>query len=139
MKEVIRYQCEYCGDLFSTKEFCLEHEDKHDRIIKANQMLKSGFSLGRIQRECNIWRSVPEHLQKVNTENCFVISYWQCCDKPAYRIVEIDMSGKVRLWGCGSWSGYYGRLVGLNDFHLNNPHPKEELFVDKRYKEMSGW
>lgn len=136
MKQVTKYQCEYCGELFNTEDNCLEHEDKHNRIIKANQMLKTGFSLGKIQNECNIWRSIPEHLKKVNTENCFVVSYWQCCDKPAYRIVEINMDGSVQLWGRGSWSGYYGDRVELTSSCLRNPRPKEELFVDKRYETM---
>lgn len=133
MKQVIKYQCEYCGSLFNVKEICFEHEDKHERIDKANRMLRNGHTLMEIQNECNIWYSFPEHLKDVTTDNCFVVSYWQCCDKPAYRIVEIDMCGRVRLWGCGSWNGYYGDLVELNSSYLKKPHPKEELFIDKRY------
>ena len=43
------------------------------------------------------------------------------------------MDGRVRLWGCGSWDGYYGDVVSLSFYCLKNPRPKEELFVDKRY------
>lgn len=133
MKKVIKYECEYCGDLFGSEEYCLEHEDRHKRIERANQMLKNGHTLKQIQEECKIWYNLPDYLESVNQDNCFIVSYWQCCNKPAYRITYIDMDGRVQLWGCGSWSGYYGNLVGLNFPYLKTPHPKEALFVDKRY------
>lgn len=135
MKQVIKYQCDHCGDLFNTMEMCIEHEDRHDRINRANQMLKDGHTLIDIQYECNIWYSVPQYLMNVTKDNCFVVSHWQCCDRPAYSIVDIDMSGRVKLWGCGSWDGYYGQKVTLDSSCLYNPRPKEELFVDKRYSE----
>lgn len=133
MEKVTMYKCKYCGELFESKYVCSDHEDRHERIYKANKMLKNGSTLKEIQDECNIWYKVPEHLENVNTENCFVISHLQCCNKPAYQIDYIDMNGKVRLWGCGSWNGYYGSDFELNSMNLKNPHPKEELFVDKRY------
>ena len=43
------------------------------------------------------------------------------------------MDGKVRVWGGGSWSGYYGNDLSLNSNDLRNVHDKEELFIDKRY------
>ena len=137
MKQVIKYQCEYCGELFNTEASCFEHEDKHEKINRANQMLKNGCSIKEIQNKCNIWYSIPEHLESVNTYNCFVVSHWQCCNKPAYRIVNINIDGSVQLWGCGSWNGYYGGDVRLNSLCLKNPHPKEELFIDERYS--SRW
>lgn len=133
MEKVIKYRCAYCGDLFDSEERCLEHEDRHKRIYRANKMLKDGYTLKEIQDECNIWYKVQEYLENVNTENCFVVSHWQCCDKPAYQIEYIHMDGRVRLWGCGSWMGYYGNDVNLNYLCLKTPYPKEELFVDKRY------
>ena len=137
MKKVIKYRCDYCGDLFEHEDTCLKHEDRHERIVKANQMLEGGHTLKEIQDECNIWYEVPEYLENVTTDNCFVISHWQCCDKPAYQITSIRMDGRVQLWGCGSWSGYYGLEVRLDYAHLKKPYPKEELFVDKRYS--SRW
>lgn len=133
MKKVIKYKCEYCGELFDTEKQCLEHEDRHDRVLHANQMLQDGCTLKQIQDECNIWYKLPEYLEDVTTENCFVVSHWQCCDKPAYRIDYINMDGRVRLWGCGSWDGYYGNEVGLDYMYLKKPRPKEDLFVDSRY------
>ena len=133
MEKVIKYRCEDCGELFNTEESCLEYEDRHLRVRKANEMLDEGHTLKEIQDTCNIWYSIPEHLENVNKDNCFVVEYWQCCSKPAYRIDYIYMSGCVRLWGCGSWNGYYGNEVSLDFRHLKNPRPKEELFVDPRY------
>lgn len=135
VEKVIRYKCSDCGELFKSEEKCLEHEDRHERINKANEMLDSGHTLQEIQDACNIWYTVPEHLKNVNKDNCFTISWWQCCDKPAYRIDYIYMDGTVRVWGCGSWNGYYGNPVSLNSSDLKNPHSKDELFVDKRYTE----
>lgn len=141
MEQVIRYKCKYCGSLFCTEELCLEHEDRHKRIDKANQMLSKGCTLKEIQDECNIWYEVPKYLENVNKDNCFQISYLQCCDKPAYQITDIRMDGMIRLWGCGSWSGYYGENMRLTSDNLIDPRPKEELFVDKRYDERlkQGW
>lgn len=100
-------------------------------------MLDEGFTLKQINDECKIWYKVPKHLENVNKDNCFKISYWQCCDKPAYRITHIFFDGKVNVWGCGSWSGYYGNRLNLSSSDLKNPRPKEELFIDSRY--TSRW
>ena len=135
MKKVIKYKCDYCGELFDGEQQCLEHEDRHRSINKANKMLKDGYTLKEIQNECNIWYKVPEYLENVTTDNCFTVEYWQCCHRPAYRIDYIYMNGRVRLWGCGCWDGYYGNEVGLDFRYLKNPRPKEELFV---YKDISA-
>lgn len=136
MEKVIRYKCDYCGKLFSSEEWCLEHEESHKKSEKANGMLDAGKTLEEINNECRLWLEVPKYLKNVTKDNCFAISHWQCCDKPAYRIVSIVYDGRLRLFGCGSWSGYYGGLVGIHDSNLKNPRPKEELFVDSRYKKM---
>lgn len=137
MKKVVKYKCDYCGELFDSEKMYFEHEDRHQRIGKANQMLEDGYTLKEIQSACDIWNKLPEYLEDVTTDNCFKVEYLQCCDKPAYRIVRIDMGGLVDLRGCGSWTGYYGGSFKLDDMHLRNPRPKEELFIDKRYK--YGW
>lgn len=138
MEKVTRYKCDYCGKLFSSEEWCLEHEESHKKSEKANEMLDAGKTLEEINNECHLWLEVPEYLKNVTKDNCFAISYWQCCDKPAYRIVSITNKGRLRLFGCGSWSGYHGDLVGIHDNNLKNPRQKEELFVDLRYKELYG-
>lgn len=136
MEKVIKYKCDECGGLFDTPEMALAHEIRHERIEKANEMLNEGCTLKQINDECEIWAYVPKHLENINKDNCFVISYLQCCDKPAYRIVSITHKGRLRLFGCGSWSGYYGSEFDINNNSLKNPRPKEELFVDPRYEEL---
>lgn len=137
MEKVIKYRCSECGELFDTPEKTLAHEIRHERIEKANEMLDEGYTLKQINDECEIWDSVPKHLENVNTDNCFKISYWQCCDKPAYRIIHIFFDGEVNVRGCGSWSGYYGDHLELSSRDLMNPRPKKELFIDGRY--TSRW
>lgn len=144
MKEVIRYQCECCGRIFYDKNDCLNHEKRHERVDKANKMLNDGFTLKEINDECKIWTNkidnlenlhcgIPEHLLDVTKDNCFKISYWQCCEKPAYQIKEITMEGRLFLYGRGSWNGYYGGGLELNNLNLKDPRPKDELFVDPRH------
>lgn len=137
MEKVIKYRCSECGELFDIPEKALAHEIRHERIEKANDMLDEGYTLKQINDECEIWGSVPEHLKNVNKDNCFKISYWQCCDKPAYRITNIFFDGRVNVRGCGSWNGYYGNPLRLDSSDLKDPRPKEELFVDSRY--TSRW
>lgn len=136
MEKVIKYKCSECGKLFDTPKMALAHEIRHERIEEANEMLNEGCTLKQINDECEIWAYVPEHLENINKDNCFVISCLQCCDKPAYRIVSITHKGRLRLFGCGSWSGYYGSEFDINNNNLKNPRPKEELFVDPRYEEL---
>lgn len=54
MEKVIRYKFSDRGDLFDSEEKCLEHEDRHKRINKANEMLNNGNTLQEIQDACNI-------------------------------------------------------------------------------------
>lgn len=137
IEKVIKYKCSECSDLFNTKEECLEHEDRHKRIDQANKMLKAGCTLQEIQDMCHIWYSIPEHLKEVNKDNCFKMPHWQCCEKPAYQIHYICMDGRVDVSGCGSWAGWYGNYLSLNDNNLRCVFPKEELFIDSRY--VSRW
>ena len=133
MEKLIKYKCDYCGELFSSEEWCLEHEELHKKSEKANEMLNTGKTLEEINNECHLWYEVPEYLKNVTKDNCFVISYWQCCNKPAYQITHIYFDGYVVVRGCGSWSGYYGNRLRIDSCNLKNPRPKEELFVDPRY------
>ena len=63
--------------------------------------------------------------------------YWQCCNKPAYTMREIKMDGRIRLFGCGSWNGYYGSDVRIDSTDLKDIHQPDELFIDPRYE--SRW
>lgn len=132
MEKVIKYRCDWCGKLLDSEEGCLSHENLHERIEEANKMLREGYTLQSINEKCNVWKSIPKHLENVNKDNCFTISWWQCCSKPAYRIDAIRLDGGVRVWGCGSWDGYYGNWLSIYNDDLKDPRPKEELFVYSR-------
>lgn len=136
MEKVIMYKCSNCGELFDLESKCLNHEQRHKDIEKANKMLNKGMTLQKINDTCHVWGSVPEHLKKVTINNCFTIPWWQGCDKPAYKISHICMDGKVKVWGCGSWNGYYGNNINITSRDLKNVHSPEELFIDSRYKQM---
>lgn len=133
MQKVIRYKCDKCGKLFYTEEQCFDHEEMHKRIDKANRMLKDGHTLKEIQEECRIWYKVPEHLENVTQDVGFVISYWQCCKKPAYHIFDITFDGRLIVRGCGSWAGYYGGELEITSSNLKEPMFGEPIFVDPRY------
>lgn len=45
MEKVIRYKCEKCGKLFENEAKCIQHEDRHLRVGKANEMLEAGHSI----------------------------------------------------------------------------------------------
>ena len=98
----------------------------HDKV---QEMWENGSTLGEIQKECEFWNTVPEHLMNVNKDSCFIIRHWQCCNKPAYRIMGIHFDGAVEVYGKGSWTGGYGNVVDLTSSNLKDPRPKEELYV----------
>ena len=133
VQKVIRYQCDDCGKLFYTEKECVEHEEKHKKIEKANVMLKKGCTLKEIQKECQVWYKLPEYLENVTQDVGFVISYWQCCEKPAYHISGITFDGRLLVRGCGSWSGYFGNEVPITSDILNEPKFGEPVYVDPRY------
>lgn len=99
------------------------------KTIRANEMLHEGRALKEINRKCEIWHELPEYLEEVTEDNCFVVSHWQCCEKPAYQIQEIDIDGNLLLSGIGSWYGAYGGYLPINDYHLKRPYGKDKLYV----------
>ena len=46
------------------------------------------------------------------------------------------MDGRIRLFGCGSWNGYYGSDVRIDSTDLKDIHQPDELFIDPRYEKM---
>lgn len=132
MKEIIKYQCSECRNLFATPKEALAHEMRHKEIRKANKMLDEGCTLKEIQAECRVWNDVPKHLENVTKDNCFVVSWWEWCNKPAYQITRILFTGSVVLSGCGSLIGDYDGILSLCDNELEDPRPKEELFINNR-------
>ena len=126
MKETIMYKCDKCGQSFDNKRGALQCEFNHAKEGLANQCLEDGFDLDFINWICGFNWKLTEEMKKVNKDNCFIISHWQCCDKPAYRIKKISYQGNLYLFGIGSWSGGYGNWRSIRA--LKEPHPKEELY-----------
>lgn len=138
-KKIEMWKCELCGEEFYDEKDCIRHETIEKRVEEANKMLNDGATLKEINDKYQFWRNLPKQLEPVTKHHCFVVSHWQCCDKPAYQITSLIMYGtvypdiKLHLWGCGSWNGYYGGDVDINHYVLRQPHNSEELFIDKRY------
>ena len=124
------YICEECGEAFSNEDSALRCEELHEKEKLANRLLRDGNTLSQIKEACGFYWNLRDDIKDVTKDSCFVLSWWQCCDKPAYRITHIEKYGRLHLDGKGSWSGYYGGYVDLDKLH--SPHPKEELFVDPR-------
>lgn len=129
MKKIEMFKCEHCGELFLSEEQCLKHEKKEESIIEANKMLQNNCSLGEINNKCHLWEELPPHLEGVTKDNCFIVSHWQCCEKPAYQIQEINIGGDLYLSGIGSWYGAYGGFVNPKSHHLKKVFSKEDLYV----------
>lgn len=135
MMEVTKYKCDYCHELFDSGELCLKHEESHRRLFKANEMLDAGKTLEEINNECHFWSKVPDYLKNVTKYNCFTISCWQYCSRPINIIVSITMDGKLKLYRRDIWSDSYVGELDINDEHLKDPRPKEELFIDPRHRD----
>ena len=126
-EEVKSYRCNWCGKLYSGYLEAERCAFDHARLNFANALLSSNYNLGFINYRCGFGWELSDKLKEVTKDNCFVFSHWQCCNKPAYRIVRIDKDGCVYLHGWGSWSGGYGNSIFPDE--LPEPHPKEDLFI----------
>lgn len=122
MQKVTKYKCDYCSSMFDNIKECEKHEYRHRCIIMANEMLQNNHSMQEIQTACNIWPSLPEHLKNVTTNSRFIVSHWQCCPDPVYRIVHIDIDGRVELGGHDTTHSYYSNSVDIHYRYLKNPH-----------------
>lgn len=123
------FKCEHCGKTFGTEKECLTHEKREKDILEANKMLHEGKTLGEINAKIQIWYELPVYLEEVTEDSCFKVSYWQCCEKPAYQVKKISLNGDLYLEGIGSWEGYYGGYVKISDGHLKHPYPKDKLYI----------
>jgi len=130
MEVIEAYKCSYCSEIHRSRNNALCCEFEHTRLNYANCLLEEGFEIGYINRVCGFgWNLTPEQ-DIVTKDNCFIMSYLQCCDKPAYSVTRIVDKNRIHLWGRGSWSGYYG--TEINPSKLGKSYPKEDLFIDPR-------
>lgn len=131
-----KYECPYCSNESLTENSAIFCRGQCHKAEEATKMLESGATLFDINNKWKLWTNLPEYLKDTTKDNCFTISYLQCCDYPAYRIVRILGNMKVRVWGIGSWTSGYGVDCNITDHNLKNPRPKEELFI---WKENGPW
>jgi hypothetical protein len=129
-EEVASYKCNWCGKLHKYESDANRCAFDHAKKNYANSLLREGHSLSRINYVCGFGWKLTKEQEDITQDNCFIVSHWQCCEKPAYKIVDISSNGILELRGKGSWSGYYGNSVSID--RLPKPYPKEDLFVDQR-------
>lgn len=130
LHEVQMYECPWCDKKHEREHeaaYCLFSHAKEQAI---NTAFEAGYTLGNIAWRFGIHWDLNEKQKQITKDSCFVISYLQCCEKPAYRISHISAEGAITVWGKGSWSGGYCSEVSLNC--LEDPRPKEELYRDPR-------
>jgi hypothetical protein len=142
-KTVSRYQCPLCRELKDGEYNITKHLLDHAVDTRIRQLWEQGKTLKEIDNLYHIFHRVyddrPESddsflacHHNITKDNCFKISYLQCCDYPAYKITAINHDGVINVWGVGGWSGGYGSKVSLGC--LRDPRPLSELYVDKRGK-----
>jgi hypothetical protein len=132
MEEVKAYKCGACKHTYDSESDALGCEFKHARYYYANALLEKGWNLRMINYACGFNWTLTKEQEEITKDSCFVISHWQCCEKPAYQIISISDNGYLYVSGKGSWSGYYGHDVRVDEYYMKKPYPKEELFIDKR-------
>ncbi len=135
-KIVQRYQCPRCNKLYEAGEYFIEeHLLDHAIEDRINELFQAGKTLKEINDLYHIFDAYtleayegfkPCHYN-ITKDNCFKISYLQCCDFPAYKIIHLHRWMKLDVWGNGGWSGGYRDTVSLAD--LANPRPLSELYV----------
>ena len=144
MKIVRRYQCPTCHQLEDGERAITRHLMGHAIDARIDRLWKQGKTLKEIDDLYHIFHTVLpdkpdsddsflECHHNITKDNCFKISYLQCCDYPAYRIGEVTHDGTITVWGIGGWSGGYGSRVSLGC--LRDPRPANELYVYKSFKE----
>ena len=124
------WKCPICYKAFDTEreaDICLYRHIK-ERCIDHD--FQAGYPLGYIKQMYGMNWDLSEKQKGITKDNCFIISYLQCCDEPAYKIIHISESGKIEVSGKGSWTGYYSSIIRLDN--LADPRPIDELFIDKR-------
>ena len=132
MEEVKAYKCGVCNHTYDSETDALECEFKHARYNYANALLEQGRNLRAIEYLCGFSWNLTDEQKEITKDNCFVISHWQCCDEPAYQIRRIEENGYLYVSGKGSWDGYYGHEVSIDQYYMKKPYPKEDLFIDPR-------
>lgn len=130
VSEVLSYKCNCCAELYDRESSACQCALDHAKENLAIALLNEGYPLDHINYRCGFRWPLKDEQKTITKDDCFKINWWQCCEKPAYRIVSINSSGMLKLWGKGGWNGYYGGYISLSELPI--PHSKDELFIDPR-------
>lgn len=124
MKIVKMYEADD-GKQFRSEIECLTHERLCKDAKAANNMLWNGATLMAVLVQANQARPWWDSgltledkalLIKATKDTGFVIHHWQCSYKPGYKVCQIDIFGRIQLFGdVGSRDGPYGDWVSLRD------------------------
>lgn len=124
MKIVTMYEAED-GKQFRVESQCSEYEQQRADLAAANDMLNNGATLMAALTRANQTRPRWDSgmnaedkviLMKTTKETGFVVSHWQCSEKPKYKPSSLNHACQVYLWGDPvHWLGPYGGWVDLAD------------------------
>lgn len=112
------------GERFYYEDVCVNHEKKLDARDSAIKMLNDGKSLLDVYNNWLCGVGLLDHLSEedktilntITKDTPLIIEHLQCCRKPGYCPINLDIHGKVYCWGAaGSWSGSYGSWFLLSD------------------------
>jgi len=136
VSEVLSYKCNWCAELYDRETSACQCAFDHAKEKLAISLLDAGYTLDHINHCCGFRWQLKDEQKNITKEDCFKISWWQCCEKPAYRIVSINAYGSLKLWGKGSWSGYYGNYISLSELPIS--HNKNKYSPTERSVELSA-
>lgn len=138
MSEIIEktmYKCPECYEAYDTYNRATRCAFEHARETALNADFQTGsYTLETLWHVYGISKELPEEMKKITSDNCFVVSYLQCCDHPAYQIRHISGHGEITVSGDGGYNGGYSSKVGYHN--LKDPRPKEELW---KYSEKGAF
>ena len=143
MEVVQRYECPVCHELERYESGITQHLLSHAIDERIAVLWQKGKTLKEIDNLYHMFQGIipdrPESYDSflechhnVTKDSCFTISYLQCCDYPAYRIMKITHYGQLNALGDGGWSGCYRSKVSLGS--LRNPRPASELYKHSERK-----
>jgi len=122
------FKCSECNKSHDSYHQATRCFYEHAKEVALNADFQSGqYTLGSIWAIYGgFMKELPDELKNITKDNCFVVSYLQCCDSPAYQITHISGRGDITVGGDGSWNGYYSSTVGFHN--LKDPRPLSELW-----------
>ena len=104
------------GKEHSSHNWAIEWESKIDSAAQATELLESGASVACCLQAMGYVPKIDPVLERVNKGTQLVISHWQCCDTPGYKVQRFLPDGRVVVYGdAGSWTGPYGGDVTICD------------------------